>query len=127
MENLENYPTQYAVQQNLYDLSMLEEMDDDEYVLEILTMLLKETPADFKKMADAATAGITDTVYKQAHKLKSSAGVIQAEQLISLLEMVEGSAKKQATASELIVLVEKASSQYRLIEKSLRQEVAKLK
>jgi len=111
----------------LYDLSMLEEMDDAEYVLEVLDLLLQETPKDLKELQEAFNAGKADVVYKKAHKLKSSSGVIQAENLTSLLEDIEALGKKGITNDELKGLVEHAVKEYRDIEKSLKDYVETLR
>jgi len=48
--------------ENLYDLSMLEEMDDNEYVVEMLTIYLEETPRELKEMREALTSGKTEII-----------------------------------------------------------------
>ena len=125
MENLEKQTLLAA--QGLYDLSMLEEMDDAEYLLEVLDLLLQETPKDLKELQDAFRAGKADIVYKKAHKLKSSSGVIQAENLTSFLEDIEALGKKGIINDELKELVEHAAEEYRNIEKSLRNYVETLR
>ncbi len=122
MENLKKatIPVAIDMADNMYDLTMLEEMDDTEYLLDVLTTLLKETPTDLKGMKDALQAGKIDIVCKQAHKLKSSAGVIQAEKLTTLLADIEAMGKKGAINNELICLVEYAMHEYGRIEKALK-------
>jgi HPt (histidine-containing phosphotransfer) domain-containing protein len=121
MEHLEKQTTLAAVQ--LYDLGMLEEMDDAEYLLEVLDLLLQETPKDLKELQEAFHAGNADAVYKKAHKLKSSSGVIQAETLTSLLEDIETLGKKGIINDELKSLVAHAAEAYRHIERSLKKYV----
>lgn len=128
MENSEIYTPALSLSraENLYDLSMLEEMDDTEYLLEILTVLLNETPKDFKAMKEALQAGKTDIVCKQAHKLKSSAGIIQAEKLATILENIETIGKKGSISKELSDLIANAAYQYSCIEKELKNYTAAL-
>jgi HPt (histidine-containing phosphotransfer) domain-containing protein len=121
MENLEKHTMLYSPA--LYDLSMLEEMDDAEYVLEVLGLLLQETPKDIKELQDALRAGNAETVYKKAHKLKSSSGVIQAENLTNLLTDIETLGKKGMINDELKSLVEHAAREYGDIEQSLKKYV----
>jgi HPt (histidine-containing phosphotransfer) domain-containing protein len=104
----------------LYDLSMLEEMDDHEYLLEMITILFSDTPKDLKEMKDALLARKLDIVCEKAHKLKGSAGVIQADKLIALLKHIEILGKKGIIDSELSALVEKAMQLYDCIEKALK-------
>jgi HPt (histidine-containing phosphotransfer) domain-containing protein len=125
MENL--YKNTMLIPAALYDLSMLEEMDDAEYLLEVLDLLLQETPKDIKELQEALRAGKADVVYKKAHKLKSSSGVIQAENLSLLLEEIEALGKKGVVNDGLKGLVEKAVNEYKLIEKSLKAYVETLR
>lgn len=124
---MQNSPIQTNPTADLYDLSMLEEMDDTEYLLDMLTTLLHEAPKDIKEMQLALVAGKIDIVCKQAHKLKSSAGIIQAEKLITLLEDIEAIGKKGANGNELISLIENAAQQYNRIENALKIYVNELK
>ncbi len=105
---------------DLYDLSMLEEMDDHEYLLEILTIFLSETSGDFKEMKHALQQGRVECVCKKAHKIKGSASVIQAAKLAMLVADIENMGKKGPINEELISLVEKASQEYSSIEKELK-------
>ena len=116
-----------AIAEPLYDLSMLEEMDDTEYLLEMLAAVLHEVPKDLTEMQQALKAGDTDILCKTAHKLKSSAGVIQAEKLITLLENIEALGKKSGITNELTSLVENVAQQYAHIEKALKNYTAALK
>jgi HPt (histidine-containing phosphotransfer) domain-containing protein len=110
----------------LYDLSMLEEMDDHEYLLEMITILFSDTPKDLKEMKDALLARKLDIVCEKAHKLKGSAGVIQADKLIALLKHIEILGKKGIIDSELSALVEKAMQLYDCIEKALKIYIKRL-
>jgi HPt (histidine-containing phosphotransfer) domain-containing protein len=128
MENSEkNTAAATTTAEDLYDLSMLEEMDDIEYMLEMLTVLLMETPKDIREMKEALLAGKTEIVCQKAHKLKSSAGVIQADKLTKMLENIEALGKKGVVNDELISFVESAVQQYKGIEKSLASYMEALK
>ena len=125
MENL--YKHTALIPAALYDLTMLEEMDDAEYLLEILDLLLQETPKDLKELQEALNLGEADIVYKKAHKLKSSSGVIQAKNLTNLLGDIENLGKKGIINDELKSLVAHAEAEYRYIEKSLKKYVTELR
>ena len=122
MGNAETYTQANSLStvENLYDLSMLEEMDDVAYLLEILTIVLSENSGDFKEMKQALQQDRIEMICKKAHKLKGSAGVIQAEKLANMLADIETIGKKGVINSELVSLVEKAANEYSNIEKSLK-------
>ncbi len=129
MRNSQTHPETILLSttEDLYDLSMLEEMDDNEYLLEILAALLDESPKDIKELKEALQAGKTDIVAKRAHKLKSSAGVIQAERLTALLTEIENTGKAGSVTNELSSLVDDAVFEYSRIERSLKLYVLRLK
>lgn len=107
--------------QGLYDLGMLEEMDDNEYMQEVLTIWLMESPKDIKDIQEALQLGKVDAACKKAHKLKGSAVVIQAENLKAMLEHIEQRGKNGAPVEELQGLVEEAAKEYNSIESSLKR------
>jgi HPt (histidine-containing phosphotransfer) domain-containing protein len=121
-----NRPVSGPALLNMYDLSLLEEMDDNEYVLEVLTILLEETPGDLKQMKTALLASRAEQVYQAAHKLKSSAGIIQATALTALLTDIESMAKTGMINNDLAALVEDAGAQYQEIAKALKVHMASL-
>ena len=129
MKNHGNYHQLFApsTAEELYDLSMLEEMDDNEYVLEMLNILLLEASQELKEMKQALLAGKTDIVSQTAHKLKSSAGIIQATKFNAVLDEIETLTKNAGMCKELSWLVETAVHQYQQIEKELKIYVEELK
>ena len=128
MQNQEPH-TQYisAAAEDLYDLSMLEEMDDTEYLVEVLNIFLKDTPAEFKEMKDAVKAGHTETIAQKAHKIKGSAGIIEAVELCNLLDGIEKIAKTASIDDTLKNLVENAQQLYNIIGQALKIHIQGLK
>lgn len=112
---------------NLYDLSMLEEMDDAEYLHEMLAILLREAPKDLKEMKEALLVGNIDLVCQKAHKLKSSAGIIQAEKLVTIVDDIEVMGKNGATFNQLLCFIDNAALEYSCIEKALKIHLPELK
>ena len=110
----------------LYDLSMLEEMGDNGYIVLILEIFLKDTPVDLKEMKQALETGQIETVYKQAHKIKGSAGVIQAEGLVSLLERIERVSRTNTIDVELYSLVKDVQELYLRIEEGFKKHIKSL-
>jgi len=115
-----------AADESLYDLSILEEMDDKEYIVEIVSMFLKDTPGELKEIKAALAAGNTEVVYKKAHKLKSSAGILQAQRLIDLLTDLERIAKTEKIDADLSILLENVQRQYKDLEQALQQLLKKM-
>jgi HPt (histidine-containing phosphotransfer) domain-containing protein len=118
MENSETHTI--TTTEGLYDLSMLEEMDDTDYLLEVITLVLQDTPKDIKEMKEALQSGTIDIVCKKAHKLKSSAGVIQAEKLTTLLSSIELTGKNGGSVTVLTELLKDTIEEYCLIEMGLK-------
>ena len=105
--------------QNLFDLSLLEEMDDNEYVADILTIFLKNTPNELIELKRTCISNKFDSVYKMAHKLKSSAGLLQANFLLNVLIKIEETARAEKNDG-LAKLAELAIEEYKKIEVPLR-------
>jgi len=127
---MENLPTNTSAAilptEALFDLSLLEELDGDDYLLEMLQILLNDVPKDIKELRDAAMAGRTDVVCAKAHKLKSSAAIIQAEELALLLENIEAYDKQNVTGDELNQMTNRVVDLFSQIEKGLKIVAAKL-
>jgi HPt (histidine-containing phosphotransfer) domain-containing protein len=114
-------------EEQLYDLSMLEEMDDNRYVAEVLNIFLRDTPVDLKEMNDAFNAGNTATIAQKAHKIKGSAGVIQAGELCSLLKEIEKITRAGIINDVLKKLMESTLQLYNIIECALHKHIQQLK
>ena len=110
------------VKEKLYDLSLLEEMDDNEYIIEIVSIFLNETPKELAEMQKAATSGKMDVVCNKAHKLKSSTGLLQANTLLQILKTIEETGKS-GNGSEIVKLVESAHEEYKKIEVALSKHL----
>ena len=108
--------------ENLFDLSLLEEMDDNEYVSDILTIFLGNTPKELYELKRACISNKFDAVYKMAHKLKSSAGLLQANFLLNVLIKIEETAKAEKN-DELTKLAELANEEYKKIEIPLKEHL----
>ena len=115
----DNLKGQVAPTSPLFDLSLLEEMDDNEYVADILTIFLKNTPNELIELKRTCISNKFDSVYKMAHKLKSSAGLLQANFLLNVLIKIEETAKAEKNY-ELPKLAELANDEYKKIEIPLK-------
>jgi CheY-like chemotaxis protein/two-component sensor histidine kinase len=104
-------------ERELFNLSSLEELEDEEYLLEILEMFLSDTPVYMDEMTQAAALQNWDEVHRQAHKIKSGVGLIQSAGLLEMLSSIESSAKKDTAKADLYIV--KAMEQYTLVAESL--------
>ena len=112
--------------EELYNLSMLEEMDDKEYLVEVLTIFLKESQREFKELREALLNRKPGILCQKAHSMKGSVGVIQADQLSGYLHRIEMLGKSGTINDELIGLVASAGQQYGLIECAIRKHLKEL-
>jgi PAS domain S-box-containing protein len=116
-------PVDHAAQ---FDLSMLQELDDNEYLSQMIEIFLSMTPAELAEMEKQAEAGELENVYKIAHKLKSSTGLMKANLLLETLMQIEQEAKNKNKAN-LKNLIADANKAFYDLEHPLRQELNRIK
>ncbi|MGC4036101.1 MAG: Hpt domain-containing protein [Chitinophagaceae bacterium] len=109
--------------EKLFDLSILEAMDDDEYTREMISTYISDTPAELKKMQAALNQSSTTDLAKTAHKLKSSTAVFQSDKLVALLEKIEALAKQGGELINLKNVFEDINKQYRILEAGLKIQI----
>ena len=109
-------------EEKLFDLSLLEEMDDNEYLVDILSIFLNQTPLGLNELEKACTAGNFNDVFKMAHKLKSSTGLLKASGLLNILIKIEDTAKAEKNDG-LVKLSQKANEAYKKIETPLQEHL----
>jgi len=111
--------------ENLYDLSQIEMMDDAGYTIEVLTLFFYNSPGELSELRKACLSQNFEVVKKVAHKLKGSAGIVQASGLIKILLKLEEFGKA-GISDGLTVLAEQAQEEYRKIEAPLKDYVKKI-
>ena len=111
---------------NLFDLSLLEEMDDNEYLSEVLSIFLTNTPTELNDLEEACIDKQFENCYKMAHKLKSSAGILQAKYLLQALVQMEDAAKAE-NAQEILHLCKELKAAYKKIEPPLQIHLTGIK
>jgi len=107
-------------EQKMFDLSFLEEMDDRNFLIQVLGLYLADTPGDLGDMKQALETADADTIGRSAHKLKSSTGMLQANRLFSILEQTEMMSKSGVVSPQLAGLVEDAHSAFDLLKVALQ-------
>ncbi len=118
--------TQTTTNENLFDLSLLQEMDDNEYIAEILTTYLDNTPGELKELQKVCADTQFDAIYKMAHKLKGSSGLLYAHGILRILSKIEEFAKAEIREG-LIVLAKQAVDEFEKIETPLKEILKNLK
>ena len=110
----------------LFDLSFLEQMDDQAFIIQVITLYLQDTQSDLDTMQQDFSSGNLESVYKTAHKLKSSTGMLQANTLFAILEKTEKSAKAGSLTSELSGLMESGRTEFAVLKLALEAHLQQL-
>ncbi len=105
--------------ERLFDLSLLEEMDDNQYVAEVLAMFLENTPERLTELREACVSNQFIEVHKTAHKLKSSIGLLKANDLLSVMKKLEEMGKAEIKEG-LVALAESAIEEFKKLEAPLK-------
>jgi PAS domain S-box-containing protein len=103
-----NQPEVYTESKKLYSLNHLIELDDLDCLCEVLHIFLESTPVIMNEINEAIVLKNWEEVYKKAHKLKSSIGVLQMGKLMSVISKIESDAKEKKNLEEIPVYFEKA-------------------
>lgn len=117
---------EYQDPDKLFDLSLIEEMDDNEYLTGVLSAFLTGTPVDLSQLQSEFAVGHFDEVYKIAHKLKTSVGLFRAKGLFGILTRIEESIRSEVR-DDLGGLLALANSEYGRIKAPLQEQLNKLR
>ncbi len=110
----------------LFDLSLLEELDDTASLLEVLTLFMENTPAEIRKLQVLVKENNQPELYKLAHKLKSAVATIQSKRLTELLKAIELNAKNGEHMEETKDMVAEVLSLFEKVEAPLRSEMERI-
>ena len=105
--------------QKLFDLSILEEMDDNEYISEIINIYLKNCPGELAELRHACVAKQYDFVFKMAHKIKGSTSLLKSDNLLRVLGKMEEFAKAEISEG-LEKLSEQANEEFNKLSVQLK-------
>jgi len=101
----------------LIDLSYFREVvgDDDDMLVELLTMFLDQNPKEINDLKFMHEAGSMDDVKKLAHKMKSSLGTLGMKATVHVLNMIEKEALEgnKDRVGELVAVVTHSCDQAR--------------
>ena len=113
-------------EQKLFDLSFLEQMDDVNFLIEIITLYLNDSATDLAAMQQSLEAGDVDAVGKTAHKLKSSTGMLQANVLFNILQNIETTARASPETNQVAAMVQAAQHQFEKLVAPLQLHIKEL-
>lgn len=112
--------------EQLFNLGFLEQMDDKNFIIQVIILYLQDTDKDLAEMKGAFEAGNLEVVYKTAHKLKSSTGMLQANKLYAVLEQTESIAKQAEATPQLTELVTTARMEFCDLKSALELHLKEL-
>ena len=123
---LSNQEQVYEVLPSPFKLTLLEEMEDDEYTIEILNQFIYATPGELATMQQLYSAEDYEGIHNIAHKLKSSVGLLQAQELLTNLIHIEADSKN-GVSDNLGGLIQTAVDNYKKLETPLKIQMEVMK
>lgn len=114
------------IEQKMFDLSFLEQMDDKNFIVQVIVLYIHDTHSDLQEMNLEFQSGNYDAVCRTAHKLKSSTGMLQATSLYDILEKTEKKAKDGIEISTLSGLIEAAQAEFTQLRYELEEVLEKI-
>lgn len=113
--------------EKLYDLAYLDEMDDNEYSIEMIELFFETVSEGLKEMDNDVKNKNWDAVFKGAHKIKSSLGPLQVNKMISIASLMEENAKHGKNLDEIANLNKELNVQYSAVKPLIEAELVKAK
>ncbi len=123
----EEETTDAPAKEALFNLSLLEELDDTESLLEVLTLFMENTPDEIRKLDILVKENNQPELHKLAHKLKSAVSTIQSKRLTELLRAIELNAKNGEHIAETKDMVAEVLALFEKVEAPLRQEIERIR
>ncbi len=120
-------PVKSQLQEKLYDLSLLEELDDKRYVYDMILFFLENSTGDINALVPLVEKQDWDALYKTAHKVKGAAGMMQSTKLTQLLGRVESSARDGKDIENIGGVVQETVLLFTELETQLLEELEILK
>lgn len=113
--------------EKLYNLSLLEELDDPSYVAEMVSFFLENVPKDIKELSSLAEQKDWTALQKKAHKIKGAASMLQSKQLAAILANIETNTRSLSNLESVPGMVKEASALFIIVQKQLEEALAALK
>jgi HPt (histidine-containing phosphotransfer) domain-containing protein len=87
--------------EKLYDLSLLEGLDDKDSLLDVLNLFMENTPNQIQELIALGNTDQYDEIYKLAHKLKGALAMLQAARISELLGTIEADARERKETNKI--------------------------
>lgn len=110
----------------LYDLSYLKELDDPAYLKEVLILFLNAAPKALQEIKESTLLRQWDEINTQAHRMKSSLGMLQINDLLDVITAIERNAKTSTNLDSIQGLVDLALVLFDKVQPLLEEERDKL-
>jgi len=111
------------------DLTQLTELSggDPEFIVEILEMIIENTPAAIRSMTGLLEENDYEMLSKVAHKLKSTLNILSDQHVLQVLDWLEHTAKDKPDSPEIPVMVKYMSRYTEMLVEFLTREINHLK
>ena len=105
-----------------YSLDNISIKKKKEVIAHVLNIFLQETPPLLQQVKEHILHEHWEETYQKAHKLKSSVGLLQMNELLQTVTIIEQNAKNREQLDSLPGLIDKAIEEYNLIQPMLQAE-----
>ena len=95
-----------------------------EFIRQVLTIFMENTPPGLKELETFVRKGKNwDKIFKQAHFLKSSVGIVKVKGMHERLQQIETLAREKKNKKEIIVLLDEIVSTFAVAEKIINEKI----
>lgn len=108
----------------IYDLRMLKQLEEQNYVSEVIHMFLAAAPIDLKNIQNAVDSLDLNALYQHAHFLKGSAGVLGADKLVTCLNQLERIAKSGIINVQTTKVLEDVQHHFDILQNALSKFIS---
>lgn len=122
-----NMEHEQNLNEKLYDLSYLYELEDNDYVIEMLELFFDSASEALEEINTSIKKKNWDAVSKESHKLKSSLGPLQISKMSTIASAIEEKAKDKNNSDEIIKLNNELHNQYNITKPLIEAELKKAK
>ncbi|WP_018613846.1 PAS domain S-box protein [Segetibacter koreensis] len=113
--------------EKLYDLSYLHQLEDNEYLIEMIELFFETTSEMLEEIRENIKKKDWDAVSKACHKLKSSLGPLQISKMTAIASTMEENSKQGKNLEEIVYLNKELLNQYNIVKPLIASELAKAK
>ncbi len=106
-----------------YSLDFISVKKKPEVIAHVLNIILMEVPKLLQEVSNSISNEDWKVVHDKAHKLKSSVGLLQANDMLSMLDKIEVYSAQKIHLEELPVLIENTIDRFNLLKPMLEAEL----